>query len=72
VLLIAHPCSIAIDILGVAYMISGSISVGCSLSTPGGFISPLKLPAAALATYQIGLAMLFPALVTNPGDRSLV
>jgi drug/metabolite transporter (DMT)-like permease len=49
VLLIARPWSASggIDLLGVAYMIGGSISVGCSFVYARRFISPLKLPAAA-------------------------
>ena len=67
VLLIARPWSSAgaIDIRGVAYMIAGSVSVGCSFVYARRFISPLKLPAVALATYQIGLAMIFLFLVTS-------
>jgi drug/metabolite transporter (DMT)-like permease len=51
--------------LGVTYMIAGSMSVGCSFVYARKFISPLKLPAVALATYQIGLAMIFLFLVTS-------
>ena len=67
VLLIARPWSSvgAIDILGVTYMIAGSMSIGCSFVYSRSFISPLKLPAVALATYQIGLAMIFLLLVTS-------
>ena len=67
VLLIARPWSSlgAIDVLGVIYMIAGSMSVGCSFVYARRFISPLKLPAVALATYQIGLAMIFLFLVTS-------
>jgi len=68
VLLIARLWSSvgAIDLRGVAYMIAGSISVGCSFVYARKFITPLKLPAVALATYQIGLAMIFLFLVTSP------
>ncbi|HEX6649402.1 MAG TPA: DMT family transporter [Pyrinomonadaceae bacterium] len=67
VLLIARPWSSvgAIDIRGVAYMIAGSISVGCSFVYARKFITPLKLPAVALATYQIGLAMIFLFVFTS-------
>jgi drug/metabolite transporter (DMT)-like permease len=67
VLLIARPWSSvgAIDVLGVAYMIAGSLSVGCSFVYTRRFITPLKLPAVALATYQTGLAMILLLLVTN-------
>lgn len=67
VLLIARPWASvgAIDIHGVAYMIAGSISVGSSFVYARKFITPLKLPAVALATYQIGLAMIFLLVFTS-------
>lgn len=67
VLLIARPWSTsgAIDTRGVVYMIVGSLSVGCSFVYARKFITPLKLPAIALTTYQIGLAMIFLVLVTS-------
>jgi drug/metabolite transporter (DMT)-like permease len=66
-LLIAHPWSNArqIDMLGVAYMVAGSLSVGCSFVYARRFISPLQIPAAALATYQIGFASVFLFIVTS-------
>lgn len=66
VLLIARPwgTSVNINIAGVIYMLLGSLSVGCSFVYARKFISPLKLPAAALTTYQIGLAMLLLLIVT--------
>jgi drug/metabolite transporter (DMT)-like permease len=51
--------------LGVIYMIVGSMSIGCSFVYARKFISLLKFPAVALATYQIGLAMIFLFLVTS-------
>ena len=67
VLLIARPWSGSggIDLAGVAYMIAGSLSVGCSFVYARRFISPLKLPAAALTTYQIGLAVVFLFMATD-------
>jgi drug/metabolite transporter (DMT)-like permease len=67
VLMIARPWSSsgAIDILGVTYMIAGSMSVGCSFVYARRFITPLKLPAVALATYQVGLAIIVLVLVTS-------
>ena len=67
VLLIARPWSNVgtVDFRGVAYMLAGSMSVGCSFVYARKFISPLKLPAVALTTYQIGLAMVFLFLVTS-------
>ncbi len=67
VLLIARPWSSsgAIDPVGVACMMIGSVSVGCSFVYARRFITPLKLPAVALTTYQIGLAMIFLFLATR-------
>lgn len=67
VLLIARPWSSsgAVDILGVASMLVGSMSVGCAFVYARRFISPLKLPAIALTTYQIGLAMILLLLMTS-------
>ena len=56
--------STEIDVAGVAWMIAGSLSVGCSFVYARKFVSPLKLPAAALTTYQIGIAMVLLFLVT--------
>ena len=67
VLLIARPWSGqgAVDLVGVACMIVGSMSVGCSFVYARKFISPLKLPAIALTTYQIGLATILLFLTTG-------
>jgi drug/metabolite transporter (DMT)-like permease len=46
-------------------MLAGSMSVGCSFVYARKFITPLNLPAAALTTYQIGLAMIFLFVVTS-------
>ena len=46
-------------------MVAGSLSVGCSFVYARRFISPLKLPAAALTTYQIGFAIVFLFVVTR-------
>lgn len=78
VLLIARPWSASVgaaggvDPAGVAWMVAGSFSVGCSFVYARKFISPLKLPAAALTTYQIGLAALFLAAVTDLGGTAAV
>jgi EamA-like transporter family len=65
--LIARPWSGSggIDVAGVGYMIAGSLSVGCSFVYARRFISPLNLPAAALTTYQIGVAIIVLLMVTN-------
>lgn len=65
-LTIARPWTAAtLDVHGVSYMIAGSLSVGCSFVYARKFISPLRLPAAALTTYQIGIATVLLALVTD-------
>lgn len=68
VILIARPWNNAgeqVNLLGAIYMIAGSMSVGCSFVYARKFISPLKLPAAALTTYQIGLAIPMLLLITD-------
>ena len=67
VLLIVRPWTSvgAIDIRGVAYMVAGSISVGGSFVYARKFITPLKLPAVAPATYQLGLALILLLLLTS-------
>ena len=46
-------------------MLVGSMSVGCSFVYARKLVSPLKLPAVALTTYQIGLALIFLLLGTS-------
>lgn len=67
VVLIARPWTAtgAVDPLGVAYMLLGSASVGLSFVYARRFLSPLEIPAAALTTYQIGLALVILLLVTD-------
>ena len=43
---------------GVFYMVAGSLSVGASFVYAKKFIIPLKIPASALTTYQLGLGLL--------------
>lgn len=50
---------------GVFYMVSGSLSVGASFVYAKRYIIPLKIPAAALTTYQLGTGLLLLALVTS-------
>jgi drug/metabolite transporter (DMT)-like permease len=50
---------------GVFYMVAGSLSVGASFVYAKKFIIPLKLPAAALTTYQLGIGLLVLALCTD-------
>ncbi|MBD8870341.1 DMT family transporter [Nocardioides sp. MJB4] len=67
VLLIARPWSAtgAVDPVGVAYMLLGSASVGLSFVYAKRFLSGLGIAAAALTTYQIGLALVTLLLVTD-------
>jgi drug/metabolite transporter (DMT)-like permease len=50
---------------GVFYMVAGSLSVGASFVYAKKFIIPLKIPASALTTYQLGLGLLVLALFTD-------
>lgn len=67
VLLIARPWSAteSVDLTGVGYMVLGSASVGLSFVYAKRFLSPHAIPAAALTTYQIGLALVTLLLVTD-------
>ncbi len=50
---------------GVAYMVAGSLSVGASFVYAKKFVIPLKIPAAALTTYQLGIGLLMLSLFTD-------
>jgi len=50
---------------GICYMVAGSLSVGASFVYAKKFIIPLKIPAAALTTYQLGIGLLVLALFTD-------
>lgn len=68
VVLIARPWqgeASTSDPQGVLYMIIGSLSIGLSFVYAKKFISPLKLPALALATYQIGFALCLLLLISD-------
>ena len=52
------------NVVGVLYMLAGSLSLGASFVYARRFISPLDLSPVALATYQMGLAVLILAAVT--------
>ena len=47
------------------YMVAGSLSIGASFVYAKKFIIPLKIPAAALTTYQLGSGLLVLALLTD-------
>jgi drug/metabolite transporter (DMT)-like permease len=58
--------------LGVFWMLAGTLSVGASFVYARRFLSPLKLPPLALATWQTGLAVLTLALLTNFGGITAI
>lgn len=67
VLTIARPFeanSASASMEGVIFMVIGSLSLGISFVYARRFITPLNLPAAALTTYQLGVASLLLVLVT--------
>ncbi|PKN12706.1 MAG: EamA family transporter [Deltaproteobacteria bacterium HGW-Deltaproteobacteria-4] len=53
------------NLQGVLYMVAGSLSVGASFVYAKKFIIPLKIPAAALTTYQLGFGLLVLTLLTD-------
>jgi drug/metabolite transporter (DMT)-like permease len=56
---------ISTNLEGVFYLIIGSLSLGSSFVYAKKFITPLKIPAVALATYQLGIGLFLLALVTD-------
>lgn len=64
--LIAAPWSStqAVNPEGVAYMLFGALCFGASFVYTKRFISPLKIPAVALTTYQLGLTLLTLLAIT--------
>ncbi|MEQ7922550.1 DMT family transporter [Xanthomonas sp. WHRI 1810A] len=68
VLLIARPWAsgaAAISVPGVMYMVLGSLSVGCSFVYAKRFLTGLNISPVALCTYQIGLALVVIAVVSD-------
>ncbi|MFM0073664.1 DMT family transporter [Paraburkholderia sediminicola] len=66
--LIARPWEGAanpIDLAGVVWMLTGSIILGLSYVYVRRFLAPVNLPPLALATWQVGLALLILVLLTN-------
>lgn len=53
------------DLIGVVWMLVGSASLGLSFGYARRFISPLHIPAAASASYQMVLATLAFAVATD-------
>ena len=67
VLLIARPWATtdAVNTSGVLYMLLGSGSVGLSFVYAKRFVSDLDIPPVALATYQVGLALVTLIVLTD-------
>ncbi|MBU9276863.1 DMT family transporter [Burkholderia gladioli] len=68
VLLIARPWNAhadGVNLLGVGYMVAGSLSVGCSFVYARRFLSGLDLSPLALSTWQIGFALVLIGCVTD-------
>lgn len=57
-----------ISLLGVAWMLLGSLSLGGSYVYTRRYLSPLKLPPLALATWQTGFALLTLLVLTDFTD----
>jgi drug/metabolite transporter (DMT)-like permease len=68
VLIIGRPSGhdfMSTNMEGVLYLVAGSLSVGASFVYAKKYITPLKIPAAALTAYQLGIGLLLLAVVTN-------
>ncbi|MCY0853631.1 DMT family transporter [Cupriavidus sp. D39] len=68
VLLIAQPWGsndAGVNPLGVAYMLAGALSVGCSFVYARRFLSGLDLSPLALSTWQIGFALVIATCLTD-------
>lgn len=68
VVVIANPFSATLDdktLEGTLYLLAGALSVGSSFVYAKKFIAPLRIPAAALTTYQLGLATLLLLFITD-------
>lgn len=67
VLIIANPFAESISdssLKGTLYLLMGALSVGSSFVYAKKFIVPLKLPSAALTTYQLGFATIILLFLT--------
>jgi drug/metabolite transporter (DMT)-like permease len=66
VIVLARPWAAgAVDSTGVLFMLLGSASLGASFGYARRFITPLGIPAASLATYQMVLAAVGLSLLTD-------
>lgn len=55
----------SLNIEGIQAIILGSLSVGASFIYARKFVTPLKIRAAALTTYQLGFALLILVFITD-------
>lgn len=75
VILVARPWAngrAAIDLGGVAYILLGSFSLASSFVYARRFMADLGIRPLALATYQIGCALITLAIVTPYADMSRI
>lgn len=70
----AQPWSGAGEVnrLGVLWMLAGTLSLGASFVYARRFLSPLRLPPLALATWQTGLAVLTLVLLNDFGGITVI
>ncbi|MHB8763437.1 MAG: DMT family transporter [Deferrisomatales bacterium] len=71
VLLMGRPSGQALagtNAEGVLYVVAGSLSLAASFVYARRYVVPLRIPAAALVTYQLGLALVLLAVVTDLGQ----
>lgn len=55
----------SINVKGIMAIVLGSLSVGASFIYARKFVTPLKIRAAALTTYQLGFALLILFIITD-------
>ncbi len=61
IILLANPLAAdasAVPLEGIAWMLSGCLSLGASFAYARRYLSPLEIPGAALTTYQLGFALI--------------
>lgn len=61
-----------VSLVGVLWVLTGTLSVGASFVYARRFLSPLGLPPLALATWQIGLALVTLAVLTDYSGMSAI
>jgi drug/metabolite transporter (DMT)-like permease len=75
VLLIARPFDADLDsasLEGALFMTLGSLSLGISFVYARKYVMPLGIPAAALTTYQLGMATVLLMVFTDTGNLGSV